>query len=366
MDKFYKLVSLPFALILWHVAYNTLCREADLDFRIQQLSGYTIGELKNLKNICRLRVSGLDKVKNTEEVAEIMLNQKDKISAIILNWSPGSSDSCDPRKAQQLLRELEPHSNLCKLKIEGYPGSLSPCWLQSDQLINLTYLYLYDFQRLQRLPPIGQLPYLQYLYIINMKSVDRVDSSFYGSKKPYGLQYLKVLEIKDMPRCTEWVGLEDEVSFPRLETLIVRNCKQLRKLPSLPVRIRHIEIYHAGLQAMPPIFVSSSTSQSSLLDIHISNLVISHCLDLATLWLECSLSSLEELSIQQCASLSCLPQDLFGSFSSLKTITLGSCGGAKTPVLNSLQGLKDLKKIILDGCALVPLPQKAFSGWGGG
>jgi hypothetical protein len=29
MDKFYKLVSLPFAFILWHVAYNTLCREAD-------------------------------------------------------------------------------------------------------------------------------------------------------------------------------------------------------------------------------------------------------------------------------------------------------------------------------------------------
>jgi hypothetical protein len=36
-------------------------------------------------------------------------------------------------------------------------------------------------------------------------------------------------------------------------------------------------------------------------------------------------------------------------------------------VLNSLQGLKDLKRIILDGCALVSLPQKAFSGffWGG-
>jgi hypothetical protein len=166
-----------------------------------------------------------------------MLNQKDNISAIILSWSLGSSDSCDPSKAQQLLCQLEPHPNLCKLKIEGYPGSLSPCWMQSDKLINLTYLYLYDFQRLQRLPPIGQLPYLQYLYIINMKSVDRVDSSFYGSKKPYGLQYLKVLEIKDMPRCTEWVGLEDEVSFPRLETLIVHNCKQLRKLPSLPVRI---------------------------------------------------------------------------------------------------------------------------------
>lgn len=126
-----------------------------------------------------------------------------------------------------------------------------------------------------------------------------------------------------MPRCTEWDGMEGENLFPRLETLVVRNCEQLRKLPNLPVSIRHVEIHCVGLQAMPPIFVSSSTSQSSLLDLYISKLMISHCPDLATLWQGCSLSALEELSIQQCMSLSCLPQDLFESFSTLKTITLG-------------------------------------------
>jgi hypothetical protein len=57
-------------------------------FFIKQQDGYTIGELKNLKSICRLDVSGLDKVRNVEEGAEVMLDQKENLSAITFNWSP--------------------------------------------------------------------------------------------------------------------------------------------------------------------------------------------------------------------------------------------------------------------------------------
>ena len=53
-------------------------------FFIQQRDGCTIGELKNLKNLCYLDVSGLDKVMNTEEAAEVMLNQKENLAAIAL------------------------------------------------------------------------------------------------------------------------------------------------------------------------------------------------------------------------------------------------------------------------------------------
>jgi hypothetical protein len=61
-----------------------------------------------------------------------------------------------------------------------------------------------------------------------MESVGLVDSSFYGIKEPYGLQSLKVLEIEDMPICTEWVGSQGENLFPRLESLVVRDCKEFR------------------------------------------------------------------------------------------------------------------------------------------
>lgn len=147
-------------------------------------SGYTIGELKNLKGISHLHVLGLDKVKSVDEAAEVLLDKKDNLSALTFSWSPGCSDSCDPSKAEQLLDKLEPPPNCCKLKIQEYPGSRSPCWLEKLKLINLSYLYIRDCTRLQRLPPIGQLHSLQYLYIINMKSINRVDSSFYGSEKP--------------------------------------------------------------------------------------------------------------------------------------------------------------------------------------
>lgn len=352
-------------------------------FCIQQHGGYTIGELKNLTGICHLYVSNLDKVNSAEEASEVMLDQKEHLSAVTLSWSPGSSESCDPSKARQLLDKLQPPSNLSKLKIEGYPGSQSPCWLQNLKLINLTYVYLCDCQTLERLPPLGQLPSLQYLYIIKLKSVKRVDSSFYGSEKPSGLQSLKVLDIESMPKCVEWVGLEGENLFPRLDTLVVRNCEQLTRLPSVPISIQHVEIHHAGLSAMPTFFVSCDTSSSSSLDLALSKLMISHCQNLVTLWQRCSLSALEDLSIQQCASLSCLPEDSFGSLSSLKTleivkcpnlvaeeirlpptvrtITLGLCGDAEPPLVHSLKGLNSLKRLFLDSCAMPYLPSEVFA-----
>jgi hypothetical protein len=353
------------------------------NFCIKQQSGYTIGELKNLQHICHLCVSDLDKVKSAEEVAEVMLDQKENLCAVRLGWSASSYNSCERSLAELVLDKLQPHPNLHKLKIEGYPGSRSSCWLQNTTLINLTYVYICNCERLQRLPPLGQLASLQYLYIVNLKSVVCVDSSFYGNDKPAGLQSLKVLEIESMPKCVEWVGLEGQNLFPRLDTLIVRNCEVLRSLPSVPISIQHVEIHHAGLCAMPTFFLSCDTSSSSSLDLALSKLMISHCQNLETLWQGCSLSAVEELSIQQCASLSCLPEDSFGSLSSLKTleimkcpnlvtgeirlpptmktITLGLCGDAETPLLHSMRGLNLLERLFLDGCVLSYLPSDVFA-----
>ncbi|KAL5211917.1 hypothetical protein ABZP36_022764 [Zizania latifolia] len=353
-------------------------------FRIQQKAGYTIGELKNLTGIRHLYVSGLDKVCSAAEATEIMLDKKESLSTVTLIWSPGSSSSCDPSKAETILDKLQPHPNSSKLKLEGYPGSRPPCWLQDLILINLTYIYLCDCQRMKCLPSLGHLPSLKYLYIVNMKSVECVGSSFYGSdENPSGLQSLKVLEIDDMPVCVEWVGLEGQNLFPRLDTLVMRNCQELRRLPSLPVSIQHIEIHHAGPQAMPTFFVSSDASSSSMLNLALSKLMISNCPYITNLWHGCSLYALEELSIQQCASLSCLPEVSFGSCSSLKTleivkcqnlimreimlphtmrtITLGLCPNAELALLKSLTGLRCLKRLFLDDCAISELPSEVFA-----
>lgn len=215
-----------------------------------------------------------------------------------------------------------------------------------------------------------------------------MDSSFYGNEEPYGLQSLKVLEIEDMPICTEWVGSAGDNLFPRLDTLVVRDCKELKQLPNVPVSIRHIEIYNTGLRAipLPPLLVSSGTSslsssRPSLLSL--SKLMISRCPDLATLWQGYSLPALEELSIQQCASLSCVPDDTFRSFSTLKTFeivkcpnlmtgevrlpstvrdfNMGSCGDAETQLIYSLQCVKSLRLLYLDGCAMPLLPSNVIA-----
>ncbi|KAJ1279235.1 hypothetical protein BS78_04G139700, partial [Paspalum vaginatum] len=313
-------------------------------FFVQQRDGYTIGELKNLKSISHLDVSGLDKVRNAEEVVDIMLDQKDNLSAISFSWSPPgprdvlkvgpvSSDSCDTIKAEQLLDKLQPHTNSCKLRIVGYPGSRSPCWLEMRDLMDCNLL---------------------------------------------------VLHIEDMPICTEWVGPNSEDLFPRLETLVVRDCKELRQLPNVPTSIGHIEIDNAGLKAMPlPPFLGASSSSSPTPRLSLSKLMISCCPNLATLWQGYTLPALEELSIQECTSLSYLPEYLFCSsptlnkfeiakcpnlraggikFSpSLRYFTFGSCGDAETPLIYSLQDLKSLRRLFLDGCAVPSLPSEVFA-----
>ncbi|XP_044985834.1 putative disease resistance protein RGA1 [Hordeum vulgare subsp. vulgare] len=351
-------------------------------FCIKQQGGYTIGELNNLTNIRHLYVSGLDKVNSAEEAAEVMLDQKKCLSAVTLSWSRDSSNSCKPGQTELVFDKLEPHCNLHKLRIEGYPGSRSPSWLQNPTLTSLTYVYICDCKKLERLPPLGQLRYLQYIYIINLELVKCVDSSFYGSDE-LGLQYLKVLDIESMPKFVEWGGLDDKNIFPRLETLKVRNCEALRTLPSVPISIQYVEIHNASLLVMPTFFGDSDTSLSPSLDMALSKLKISNCQNLETLWQGCSLSALEELSIQQCASLSCLPGDSFGSLASLKTlellkcpnlvtgqirlpptlktITLGLCGEAEQPLVHSMEGLNSLERLFLDGCALSVFPSEVFA-----
>ena len=82
-------------------------------------------------------------------------------------------------------------------------------------------------------------------------------------------------------------------------------------------------------------------------------------------------------------SLRCLQEDSFLSFSNLKTfeivrcpnlvtgeirlpptvrdIRLGSCGDAETQLIYSLQGLKSLWRLFLDGCAMPLLPSDVFA-----
>ncbi|KAK3158006.1 hypothetical protein QOZ80_2AG0131620 [Eleusine coracana subsp. coracana] len=218
-----------------------------------------------------------------------------------------------------------------------------------------------------------------------MNSVALVDSSFYGSEK-LGLRSLRALEIEDMPICIEWVGLKGENLFPQLERLVVRDCKELRQIPNVPISIRHIEIHNVGLHAipLPPLLLSSDTSASSTMSLSLSKLLISFCPNLESLWQgSYSLPALEELSIEECVSLSCLPEDSLGSLSILDNLeimkcpnlmtgeirwpptvrwfTLGLCGDVKSPLIDSLQSLKSLSRLFLDGCAMPILPSEALA-----
>ena len=80
----------------------------------------------------------------------------------------------------EVLNNLQPHSNLKRLTIYRCGGSRFPDWFGGSSILNMVSLRLWDRDNVSALPPVGQLPSLKHLYIVGLIGVKRVGSKFYG------------------------------------------------------------------------------------------------------------------------------------------------------------------------------------------
>ena len=70
-------------------------------------------------------------------------------------------------------------------------------------------LVLYNCKYCFSLPPLGWLPTLKELLIVDFHGISCVDHEFYGNAtKPF--KYLETLTFEGMPKWEEWVSLEEE------------------------------------------------------------------------------------------------------------------------------------------------------------
>jgi hypothetical protein len=93
-----------------------------LNHHVRHGNGLLASEIQVLYDLRTTEVSGLENVK-VEEAILTKLNEKKSLNFWSLIWQSGQSkEGFD----EGVLNGLQPHTNLTRLKIEGYNGSRSP------------------------------------------------------------------------------------------------------------------------------------------------------------------------------------------------------------------------------------------------
>ncbi|PON93754.1 NB-ARC domain, LRR domain containing protein [Trema orientale] len=258
--------------------------------------------------------------------------------------SVGSSQGLevDASMGERLLGKLQPHQNLKRLLIKGYPGIRFPPW----RILHLKTVDLVDCRRSKRLLcTLANLQFLTSLSFRAMHSVTHISQEFYGKvRKPFPV--LEELVLIDFPILKEWPSPEGRVAFPSLRKLTVSACPQLTVMP-LFLSIQHLELRDCNA-----VVVHSFQNLTSL-----RSLVIEKVKDLLCFsgTFPANNSLLASLEIKSCPRLRHLPSEL-GNLAALKSLTIRWCEELSSlpPGLQNLNALESLE--IGDCHSLMSLP----------
>ncbi|WOL14696.1 hypothetical protein Cni_G23477 [Canna indica] len=128
---------------------------------------------------------------------------------------------------------LCPHTNLTELVIRSYHSLKFPNWICDTSFSNLLSVELDCCSKCEVLPPLGQLPLLRHLSIIEFSALEYISQEFCGEDVMLnikGFPSLETLHFRSMYKWLEWSFIDDG-SFPRLRRLELHYCPKLRGVP---------------------------------------------------------------------------------------------------------------------------------------
>ncbi|KAL5549573.1 hypothetical protein UlMin_004804 [Ulmus minor] len=229
---------------------------------LQRLSDFVLGEndgwrIKELGEFPLLEgslcISGLQNIVDVRDVLEANLKNKKFLSKLILKWD-GDFDNIDSRKEREVLEALQPHTDLKKLEIRGYRGTIFPDWVGHESFCNMAEVKLRECRNVCMLPPLEKLPALRSLKIDGLDGVVSIGNALCGSSSTttnHPFRSLEKLRMEEMHSWEEWsfssgrVG-QDGIVFPCLKELFLISCNKLIVgLPDcyLPPSLETIHIY---------------------------------------------------------------------------------------------------------------------------
>ncbi|PRQ20540.1 putative P-loop containing nucleoside triphosphate hydrolase, leucine-rich repeat domain, L [Rosa chinensis] len=184
-----------------------------------------------------LKIGWLGKV-DASEIEKAQLGNKEHLSHLKVDFLGGR----EQRKGDsEIVKALQPHQNLESLSILWCHGTTeSLYWIKS--LRNLRKLYLDGWRFCEFLPPLGKLPSLEILTIMDMWNVKKVGVEFVGIEEEQvpGTLFpkLKRLCFWNMPNWEEWAFLSEITIMPRLSELRIEWCPKLKALPNFLYKIK--------------------------------------------------------------------------------------------------------------------------------
>jgi Leucine-rich repeat (LRR) protein len=285
------------------------------EFEVQTEQGFQIKELKNMNQLeVVLHIRGLEHVRCKEDAMQANLNSKKYIEELNLEWSSGSSsDQMYIKIDEEVLEELQPHSNIKQLTIRCYQGVKSPTWLQAQSVPFLTGFQIENCPNLKDLPNIpSSLSMLQIERCSNLKDLKQI-------LLPHHLPAIKSICVSS---CLELVSLPaDSLSgFSFLEHLEVRDC------PDLP---------HAEGLSLPPSLKRLILDSCGEIDMSLPK-----CLE--------GLTSLVSLEIYNCPHVISMPKQVLIQLKALQQLTICNCKELRN--LDGVQHVSSLEEITILRC----------------
>ncbi|KAL0422473.1 UNVERIFIED_CONTAM: hypothetical protein Slati_3270200 [Sesamum latifolium] len=309
-----QLQTLPIYIVpvnLWLMKRYNLLEKDHHKFARKWFPSGSISDLKhlNLRGLCWGH-TGADFIMNPDLEANAARFQERKPPI------PGPSQDPEPPiptvpdlgLAWEVLECLQPHKNLKKLFIVGYPGIKFAQWT----LPNLIELVLLNCQGCLQLPVLGHLPLLRSLRMEGLSSITHIGQEIYGDDVEVSFPSLQELTVRDFPNLQQWARLDGKETFPSLAalpdhienlpslvSLAIISCPMIEFLPEgmkHVTTLRSLEIRScAGLKDLPE-WLDSLTSLRAF--------AISDCCNLKSLPVAVRrLTKLQHLTIQDCPDL---------------------------------------------------------------
>ncbi|XVF37667.1 hypothetical protein REPUB_Repub20aG0029300 [Reevesia pubescens] len=319
--------------------------------------GRRVGQLRELNGLNNLKgelcISSLQNA--IPELGSSWLKEKLNLKSLHLRWrkwrwsrEEDDKDDAINVKDETVFEGLQPHPNLEKLEVDGYPGSKISSWLSS--ITNLTELILVDCVECKHLPPLHQLSSLKFLKLSrltaleNASEIEKQKELSCAESTTIFLPTLEELSIEDCPNLKGWWKTDvDEATneqlpcFPCLSDLYIAGCPNLTSMPLFPL-VRVLTLKETSWKPVQQTMkLKRTTSESEAPSSSSSSSLFPH------------FSKLEILRLEKIEDLDSLPEDFLQNLTSLQSLSIIRCINL-TSMPEGMQRLTSLENLQIFRC----------------